>query len=70
MSNSKVQVKSRLTASTPPQPVKQVPAGTFSNEETRVRAYQIYEASDRTTQHPDADWFQAETELMEMVGGK
>ena len=70
MSNPKFQVKTRLTPSTPAQPVKQVPAGIFSDEEIRVRAYQIYEASDRNTQHPDEDWFQAQTELMEMVGGK
>ena len=33
------------------------------------RAYQIYESSNRTNKHADADWFQAQTELMEMVGG-
>ncbi len=48
----------------------QVPASTFSDEEIRVRAYQIYESSNRTTKHAEADWFQAQTELMEMVGGK
>ena len=49
---------------------QQVPASTFSDEEIRVRAYQIYESSDRTNKHADEDWFQAQTELMEMVGGK
>ena len=48
----------------------QVPPGTFSDEEIRVRAYQIYESSDRTNRHADQNWFQAQTELMEMVGGK
>jgi len=52
------------------QPSQHVPASTFSDEEIRVRAYQIYESSDRTNKHADADWFQAQTELMEMVGGK
>ena len=70
MSNPKFQVKTRLTPPTPTQPVKQAPAGTFSDEQIRVRAYQIFESSDRTNKHPDADWFQAQTELMEMVGSK
>ena len=45
-------------------------ASTFSDEQIRVRAYQIYESSDRTNKHAEHDWFQAQTELMEMVGGK
>ena len=70
MSNPKFQVKARLTPSTPVEPAKQAAAGTFSDDAIRVRAYQIYESSDKTNQHPDEDWSQAETELMEMVGGK
>lgn len=45
-------------------------ASTFSDEQIRVRAYQIYESSDRTNKHADHDWFQAQTELMEMVVGR
>src|SRR5271157_5232345 len=29
-----------------------------------------YESRDRTNNNPDEDWSQAETELMELVGGK
>ena len=70
MSNPNSQVNTKFTPSTPAQPLKQDVAGTFSDEEIRVRAYQIYESSDRTNKSADADWFQAQTELMEMVGGK
>ncbi len=70
MSNPKFQVSPKATLPKQAEPSKQGPSGTFSDEEIRVRAYQIYESSDRTNQHPDADWFQAQTELMEMVGGK
>ena len=49
---------------------RESPASTFSEEEIRVRAYQIYESSDRTNKHADQDWFQAQTELMEMAGRK
>jgi hypothetical protein len=43
---------------------------TFSEEEIRTRAYQIYEFRGKTGSHADEDWSQAETELMELVGGK
>ncbi|MGO9432786.1 MAG: DUF2934 domain-containing protein [Terracidiphilus sp.] len=43
---------------------------TFSEEEIRTRAYQIYEFRGRTDNHADEDWSLAETELMELVGGK
>jgi hypothetical protein len=43
---------------------------TFSEEEIRNRAYQIYEFRGKTDNHADEDWSQAETELMELVGGK
>jgi len=59
--------------STPPkqaEPSKQAPSGIFSDEEIRVRAYQIYQASDRTNKHADEDWSQAQTELMELLGEK
>ena len=70
MSNPKFEVNTKLAPRTPAQSSKQAAASTFSDEEIRVRAYQIYESSDRTNKHADADWFQAQTELMEMVGGK
>ena len=70
MSNPKFQVNTKVVPRIPEQSSKQSAASTFSDEEIRVRAYQIYESSDRTNKHADADWFQAQTELMEMVGGK
>jgi len=50
--------------------INQDSARTFFDSEIRTRAYQIYEFSDRTDNHADEDWSQAETELMELVGGK
>ena len=70
MSNPKSQVNRKVVPRIPAHPLEQAPASTFSDEEIRVRAYQIYESSDRTNKHAEADWFQAQTELMEMVGGK
>ena len=68
MSNPKVAQKS--DPSTQPKPFKNDSASTFSEDEIRTRAYQIYESRDRTTNNPDEDWIQAETELMELLGGK
>ena len=70
MSNPKVQSSPRATAPKQAEPSQLASSSTFSDEQIRVRAYQIYESSNRTNQHPDADWFQAETELMELEGGK
>ena len=70
MLKSNVRVSPKAVSPMKQQPSQHVPASTFSDEEIRVRAYQIYESSDRTNKHADADWFQAQTELMEMVGGK
>ena len=64
-----VQVSPKAVSPMKQESSQQVPASTFSDEEIRVRAYQIYESSDRTNKHADEDWFQAQTELMEMVGG-
>ncbi len=69
MSNPKVQVSPKISTPKQAEPSKQAPSGTFSDEQIRVRAYQIYESSNRTNKHAEADWFQAQTELMEMVGG-
>ncbi len=46
---------------------KKDPARTFSQDEIRTRAYQIYEFRNRNANGADQDWSQAETELMELV---
>ena len=68
--NPKVKVSQKPAASTQPTAVKANSMSTFSDEEIRTRAYQIYEFRDRTDNHQAEDWSQAETELMELVGGK
>jgi hypothetical protein len=70
VSNPKFQVDTKFIPRTPAQPLEQAAAGTFSDQEIRVRAYQIYESSDRTNKHAEADWFQAQMELTELLGGK
>ena len=70
MSNPKVQVSQKSDPSKQPKPFKKDSPSTFSEDEIRTRAYQIYESRDRTNNNPDEDWSQAETELMELVGGK
>ena len=70
MSNPKVKVSQKSDLSTQPKPVAKDSMSTFPEEEIRIRAYQIYESRDRTNNNPDEDWSQAETELMELVGGK
>jgi len=42
----------------------------FSQDEIRVRAYQIYESRSRNGNHPEDDWSQAETELAELLHAK
>jgi hypothetical protein len=69
MSKPIVQVRQKAIQAPPQEPHPQDQVSTFSEEQIRVRAYQIYESSDRTNKHADHDWFQAQTELMEMVGG-
>ena len=70
MSNPNVKVSQKSDSSTQPKPFKRDSMTTFSEEEIRTRAYQIYEFRGRTDNHADEDWSQAETELMELVGGK
>jgi len=65
----KVQVSQKSYPSKQPKPFKKDSPGTFSEDEIRTRAYLIYE-SGGTDNHADEDWSQAETELMELVGGK
>jgi len=70
VSKPKVQVGPKAISPKQAEPSKQASAGTFSDEEIRVRAYQIYEFRDRNGNHADEDWSQAQTELMELLGGK
>jgi Protein of unknown function (DUF2934) len=74
MSKSKVRINPATIRPVQAEPVQNVStsvfSSVFSDEEIRVRAYQIYESSDRTNKHADEDWSQAQTELMEMLGGK
>jgi hypothetical protein len=42
----------------------------FTDDEIRIRAFQIYESRDRNANLPDEDWNQAQIELTEMLGGK
>lgn len=70
MSNPKVNVSQKSAPSTEPKSVKKDSMSTFSEEEIRIRAYQIYESRGRNGNHADEDWNQAETELMELEGGK
>jgi hypothetical protein len=54
----KVQVKPQTT-NTPIQPEPlQKDAGTFSDDEIRTRAYQIYESRDRNLNQAEEDWSQ------------
>ena len=70
MSNPKVKVSQKPDPSKQQETLNKDSTGTFSEEEIRTRAYQIYESRDRTDNHPDEDWIQAETELMDLVSGK
>ena len=70
MSNPKVRISQKSDRSKQQETFKNDSASTFSEEEIRTRAYQIYESRGRTDNHADEDWSQAETELMELVGGK
>jgi hypothetical protein len=70
VSNPIVEVSQKFDPSTQPTPVKRDSMSTFSEEEIRTRAYQIYEFRNRTDNHADEDWSRAETELMELVDGR
>jgi hypothetical protein len=70
MSNSKVQVTQKADAFRQGEPFKKDPVGTFSDEEIRTRAYQIYESGNRNGNHAADDWAQAETELVELLHAK
>jgi len=68
--NPKVQVGQKSDPSKQPKPFKKESASTVSEDEIRTRAYQIYESRDRINNNPDKDWSQAQSELMELMGGK
>ena len=70
MSKPKEQVGPKAISPKQAEHFQRESAGTFSDEEIRVRAYQIYEFRDRNGNHADEDWSQAQTELMELLGGK
>jgi hypothetical protein len=70
MSNPKVQNTQNPIASKQSEPFKTDSARTFSEDQIRTRAYQIYESGNRNGNNPKADWSQAETELMELVHAK
>lgn len=53
MSNPRVQVSPKSTPPKQAELSKHAPSGIFSDEEIRIRAYQIYESSDRTNKHAD-----------------
>jgi hypothetical protein len=70
VSKTKVHDNRTSAASNQPNSSPRASVGTFTEDEIRSRAYQIYEFRNRTDDHAAEDWSQAETELMEMVGGK
>jgi Protein of unknown function (DUF2934) len=70
MSNSTVQVIPRVEDSQRQKSSKKDPTSTFSQDEIRARAYQIYEFRNRNGNHADEDWSQAETELIELLHAK
>lgn len=70
MSNSKVQAMPRVEDSQRQKSFQKDPTGTFSQDEIRARAYQIYESRDRNGNHAADDWSQAEVELMELLHAK
>ena len=70
MSNPKVKVSQKAAPSTQPQSVQNDSVTTLLEDEIRTRAYYIYESRGSIHNRADEDWSLAETELMELVGGK
>jgi hypothetical protein len=70
MSNPKNQVNPRADDFRHQENFKKDSARTFSEDEIRARAYQIYESRDRNGNHADEDWSRAETELTELLHQK
>jgi len=70
MLNPNVKVSQTTELSGQQETRKKDRAGTFSQEEIRTRAYQIYEFRNRNGNLADQDWSQAEAELMELLHAK
>ena len=70
MSNPKVQVGQKSDPSKQQETLKNDSASTFSEDEIRNRAYQIFESRGSVHNRADEDWSQAQTELMELEGGR
>lgn len=70
MSEPKVQISPNVTSDLQAEPVQGDSVNIFTDDEIRVRAFQIYESRDRNANLPDEDWNQAQIELTEMLGGK
>ncbi len=70
MSNPKAKISQKSDPSKQQETLNNDSASTFSGDEIRNRAYQIFESRGRVHNRADEDWSQAETELMDLVGGK
>ena len=70
MLNPKVQVAQKSDPFRQKETFQKDPSSTFSQDEIRTRAYQIYESRDRNGNHADEDWSRAETELTELLHAK
>jgi hypothetical protein len=70
VSKLKVQVGQKPDLFRQQETIQKDPSSTFSQDEIRTRAYQVYESRNRNGNHADEDWSQAETELMELVHAK
>jgi hypothetical protein len=70
VSNPKVQGVLKPDRSKQPESFKKDSPSTFSEDQIRTRAYQIYESRGSIHKRSDEDWSQAEIELMELVDGK
>ena len=70
VSNPKVRVSQKSDPSKQPKAFENDSATTFSEDAIRTRAYQIYESRGSIHNRADEDWGQAQSELMDLVGGK
>jgi hypothetical protein len=70
MPNSRAEDSPKPTSFNQLNPSQEKSLSTFTEDEIRVRAYQIYESRERSGAQATEDWSQAETELMELLGGQ
>ncbi len=61
MSNPKVQIGQKSDRSKQQETSKQNSASTFSDDEIRTRAYEIYESRGSVHNRADEDWSQAQS---------